>query len=49
MPRATTKKELILSADTNYKKLQEIINTLTKKELETEFDFSKDKSKKEMH
>lgn len=49
MPRATTKKELILSAKTNYKKLLEVIDSLTKKELETEFDFSKDKSKKEMH
>ena len=49
MPRPTTKKDLLIVAADNYKKLNELISNLTKKELDTPFDFSKDEKKKEAH
>lgn len=49
MPRPQTKEDLINAAQSNYDKLQELIQSLTERELETEFDFSKDDSKKEAH
>ncbi len=47
MPRPTTKNDLLIAATDNYKKLNELISNLTKKELDTPFDFSKDEKKKE--
>ena len=49
MPRPTTKNDLLIAAADNYKKLNELISNLTKKELDTPFDFSKDEKKKEAH
>lgn len=49
MPRPLTKADLILAAGTNYITLMELIDSLTQKELNTEFDFSKDEKKKEAH
>lgn len=49
MPRPQTKKDLIIAAQNNYDKLLELIHSLTKLELQTEFDFSQDASKKEAH
>lgn len=45
MPRPTTKNDLLIAAADNYKKLNELISNLTKKELDTPFDFSKDEKK----
>ena len=39
MPRPTTKNDLLIAAADNYKKLNELISNLTKKELDTPFDF----------
>lgn len=49
MARATTKEDLLKAGKDNFEKLYEIINALTEKELSTEFDFSKDLKKKELH
>lgn len=49
MGRATTKNELITSANINFEKLNTLINSLTEKELSTPFDFSSDEKKKEAH
>lgn len=49
MARATTKTELIFSSQTNFEKLNEMIDKMTEKELSTPFDFSKDEKKKEAH
>ncbi len=49
MPRPVTKSELLIAAENNYTKLNEIISGLTEKELDTPFDFSEDKIKKEAH
>lgn len=39
MPRPTTKNDLLIAATDNYKKLKVLISNLTKKELDTPFDF----------
>ena len=49
MGRATSKTDLISAAQTNYKKLNELIESMTEKELSTAFDFSADVKKKEAH
>jgi hypothetical protein len=49
MGRATSKTDLIGAAQTNYKKLNELIESMTEKELSTAFDFSADVKKKEAH
>ncbi len=49
MPRPKTKEELLISAEDNYNKLLDVIGSMSDKELNTPFDFSGDKSKKEAH
>lgn len=49
MARAKTKTELIKAAESNYKTLWEIISGMTKQEMETPFDFSRDAKKTEAH
>lgn len=49
MGRATSKTDLMSTAQTNYKKLNELIESMTEKELSTAFDFSADVKKKEAH
>ena len=49
MSRPTTKIDLLTAAKENYAKLNLIISSLTQKELDTQFDFSKDEKKKEQH
>lgn len=49
MSRSTSKTDLMNTAQTNYKKLNELIESLTEKELSTAFDFSEDVKKKEAH
>lgn len=49
MPRPQTKNDLIEAANLNYDKLLELIDSMTEKELNTEFDFSADPKKKEAH
>lgn len=49
MPRPTTKTELLNAGAENYEKLNKMIGEMTKKELETSFDFSNSLSKKEAH
>lgn len=49
MARTKTKTELIKAAETNYKTLWEIISGMTKQEMETPFDFSRDAKKTEAH
>lgn len=49
MARPQTKKDLIEAAELNYDKLLKLIDSLTEKELNTEFDFSADAKKKEAH
>lgn len=49
MSRPTTKKDLLTAAAANYEKLNVLISELTKKELNTPFDFSGDEKKKEAH
>lgn len=49
MGRATTKAELLTSAEAKYQELNELIRTLTEKELGTAFDFTKMKSKTQAH
>ncbi len=49
MGRPTSKTNLISAASTNYDKLWEIIESMTEKELNTEFDFSDEPKKKEIH
>ena len=46
MPRPKTKDELLSAAEDNYKKLTDIISSMSDEELSTPFDFSGDKSKK---
>lgn len=48
MGRATTKTDLLEAASVNFDKLNVLINSMTEKELSTDFDFSKD-NKKEAH
>jgi len=49
MGRPTTKEDLIEAGNTKYKKLWEMIHSLSDTELNTEFDFSKEEKKKEAH
>ena len=49
MARPTTKKDLIEAANSNFEKLWQLIDSMTDKELNTEFDFSDDLKKKEAH
>lgn len=49
MARPTSKKDLIEAASTNYEKLWKLIDTMTEKELNTEFNFLDDTKKKEAH
>ena len=49
MGRPTTKSDLIMAAEENYKKLNALISNLTEDELSTPFDFTKDDKKKEAH
>ena len=49
MPRARNKADLIQSANEQYEKLNTLINSLTERELNTEFDFSNDAKKTERH
>lgn len=49
MARPTTKKDLVEAADSNLEKLWQLIDSMTDKELNTEFDFSDDLKKKEAH
>lgn len=49
MPRPTTKNDLMTAAKENYEKLNLLISKMTSEELNTPFDFSKDKKKKEAH
>lgn len=49
MGRPTSKTDLICAAQTNYEKLNDLIASMTEKELNTPFDFSADLKKKEAH
>lgn len=49
MSRPQSKAELLTAAENNYEKLQTLIASLTKEELETPFNFSADEKKKEAH
>jgi len=49
VPRPTTKNDLMTAAKENYEKLNLLISKMTSEELNTPFDFSKDKKKKEAH
>ena len=49
MPRPTTKNDLMIVAKESYEKLNLLISKMTSEELNTPFDFSKDKNKKEAH
>lgn len=49
MSRAKTKEELIHSSEEGFKKLEEMISSLSEKELSTPFNFSADEKKKEAH
>ena len=45
MPRPKTKEELVLASKENYEKLNLLISQLSEEELQTTFDFSKEKNK----
>lgn len=49
MPRARNKDDLVKFSSENYSKLIEMISRMTENQLNTPFDFSDDKSKKEAH
>lgn len=49
MGRPTSKEELLKAAEENYKKLLELCDAMTERELQTPFDFEKDTGKKEAH
>ena len=49
MPRARNKADLIKSSNEQYQKLNELINSLTEKEMSTDFDFPDDPKKTERH
>ncbi len=49
MPRARSKEDLIKASNEQYQKLNDLINSLSEKELNTEFDFSDDPKKTERH
>lgn len=49
MARPQTKEDLITAAQTKYDQLLALIDSMSRLELETEFDFSDDPKKKEAH
>ena len=49
MPRPTTKNDLMIVDKESYEKLNLLISKMISEELNTPFDFSKDKKKKEAH
>ncbi len=49
MGRPTTKSDLLSVATSNYEKMNQLISSLTEKELSTPFDFAGDEKKKEAH
>ncbi len=49
MARPKTKVELVEASNSNFEKLWQLIDNLSEKEINTEFDFSKDEKKKEAH
>ncbi len=49
MARPKTKEELLEASNSNFEKLWQLIDSLSDKEFNTEFDFSKDEKKKEAH
>lgn len=49
MARPKTKLELIEAASVNFKKMEEIINSMSESALNTDFDFSNESNKKEAH
>ena len=49
MPRPTTKNDLMIVAKESYEKLNLLISKMTSEELNTPFDFSKNKKKIEAH
>lgn len=49
MARPQTKNDLLEAAEVNYDKLLKLIDSMTEKELATEFDFSSDVKKMEAH
>lgn len=49
MPRPETKNDLMIVAKESYEKLNLLISKMTSEELNTPFDFSEDKKKKEAH
>ena len=49
MPRARNKDDLMKFASENYATLMKLISKMTETQLNTPFDFSGDKSKKEAH
>ena len=49
MPRPRNKDDLIKATNEQYQKLNNLINSLTNEELNTEFDFSNDPKKTERH
>ncbi len=49
MARAKTKEELINQADESFTKLFRYIDSMSEEALNTDFDFSNDTGKKELH
>ena len=49
MGRPTTKHDLIIAANENYKRLNALINSMTEEELSIPFSFEEDDKKKEAH
>lgn len=49
MPRARCKDDLLKFSEDNYEKLLKMIDEMSETQLNTEFDFSDDESKKEAH
>lgn len=49
MPRPRNKEDLLTAAEENFEKLNNMIDSLSEKELETPFDFSAEEKKKEAH
>lgn len=49
MPRPRNKEDLLKAAEENFEKLNQLVDSLSEKELTTPFDFSADEKKKEAH
>lgn len=49
MPRPRNKEDLLQAAKDNYEKLNQLVDEMSEKEMQTPFDFSKDEKKKEAH